>query len=402
MLIIFDVNNQRNTQVAERILVVDDDSDIRRILGMLLERGGYEVIQASNGEEALDLTLNDNSLNLILLDLHMPGMSGFDICKKIKSDPTKSNLPIIFLTASGDSADKVNAFDMGAADYITKSFNKSELIARVKTQLKLSSTLKELESSNNKLAQKQDEFEEDLISAARIQESLLPRSITKIPGLETKWLFLPSHVVAGDLFNVVRLSEDYVGLYMLDVSGHGVSSAMVTVSVSQTLHGNNNSMLMNEKMPKKPGKLLSELNSLYPIERFGKYFTMVYLTLNIKSGSLLYSSAGHPSPILVKNDGNIHLLDIGGTITGFEEVAPFEEGEVKINPGDKLFLYTDGLTDHLPANINGEDRLKNILECNRNTKTEELFNILVKNMLENIPSDRLQDDVSCLTLDYNP
>jgi len=395
-------NTQGEGILSEQILVVDDDADIRAILGMVLKRSGYNIWEASDGYEAIEIA-SRNACDLILLDLNMPELSGFEVCKRLKSDEKTKNVPVIFLTASGDSSDKISAFDIGAADYITKTFNKDELLARVKTQLKLAKALSSLEYANQRLIERQEELYGDLQAAARIQETLLPKSLDKIAGIKTAWKFLPSNIVAGDLFNIVPLGPDHLAIYMLDVSGHGVSSAMVTVSLYQTLHSIDSNILYESEsrlIPARPSQVLQKLNKTYPIERFGKYFTMAYVLLNSRTGEMSYSLAGHPSPILIRSDGSILLLSKGGTITGFDEFIPFEEETVTLKKGDKIVIYTDGLLDNVDCPESTEESLLLSISQHASKPIDQIIHGVSSDMLKDLDYEDLIDDVSIFAFEY--
>jgi len=202
------------------------------------------------------------------------------------------------------------------------------------------------------LMEKQMRLNEDLEAAAGIQRSLLPHGSLDMETMEVAWRFLPCDTIGGDIFNVVRLDETHWAIYMLDVSGHGVPSALVTVSASQMLHPQRGLLLKKAIQPppyyeiRGPSEVLNLLDQEYPIERFNKYFTIAYLILDVKTSLVRYSNAAHPPPILVRRDGSLELLEEGGTIIGMGGVLPFEEGEKKLGPGDKLFVYTDGIPEY--------------------------------------------------------
>ena len=179
----------------------------------------------------------------------------------------------------------------------------------------------------------------------------MPSVKPQIPELSFAWKFIPSDQSGGDIFNIHQLDDRHVAIYLADVSGHGVPAAMVTVSVVQSLQPHGRTILhrgadgLSDPAPRKPSDVLTVLNREYPIERFGKYFTMVYLILDRFSGELVYSNAGHPAPLLVRATGEVESLDEGGMLIGIDGPVPFEDGNKRLQKGDRVFLYTDGITE---------------------------------------------------------
>jgi sigma-B regulation protein RsbU (phosphoserine phosphatase) len=206
---------------------------------------------------------------------------------------------------------------------------------------------------------------EDLQAAAEIQRSLLPSTTEAIESLDVAWQFLPCQQIGGDIFNLVQLDRDHWGIYMLDVSGHGVPSAMMVVSITQLLQPYAGYLIKDSaRSPSRheivrPGQVLMALDREYPLERFNNYFTITYLVLNTKTGVLHYSSAGHPKPVLVRAEGGLEELEEGGTVIGMDGIVPFGEGRVRLHPGDRLFVYTDGITEYENGSEEffGKDRL---------------------------------------------
>jgi phosphoserine phosphatase RsbU/P len=389
--------------MEDSILVVDDDPVIRTILSALLETAGYRVVAVSGGPQALEAA-KSGRCDLVILDINMPNMDGFEVCTELKSDPTTVNIPIIFLTAAGDIEWKVKGLDLGAADYITKSFDREELLARVRTQLRIQHLMKQLNRMNNELRAKEAKLEDDLKSAAIIQYSLLPQSFPMVKEVGISWKFLPCDTVAGDLFNVFQLDDDHLGFYLLDVSGHGVPAAMVTVSASQFLHPGAGGLIDPGpgKSLRSPQHVLTRLDETYPIERFGKYFTIVYGILNTKNGACTYSNAGHPFPLLLSRDGEITTLEAGGPILGMGAVLPFEQETVFLRPGDKLLLYTDGIVDQRNKEDErcGEDRFYHWLTQSVALRGEATLERLSERLIKFSESRELEDDVSLLCFEY--
>jgi sigma-B regulation protein RsbU (phosphoserine phosphatase) len=225
---------------------------------------------------------------------------------------------------------------------------------------KYSAAEKKLKQLNQELLDKQKRLDEDLAAAGEIQKSLLPQTIDSAENLDVAWEFEPCEHMGGDIFNMFQLDDDHWGFYMLDVSGHGVQAAMVTVSVSQFLQPNSGH-LFSRKSGKStptyelrtPADVLAALDTEFPFERFNNFFTITYMIINTKTGDLTYSNAGHPHSIMLRQDGKMELLQKGGPAIGIgdfhllsgQEIR-YQEGHLQINPGDKLFIYTDGIVEY--------------------------------------------------------
>ncbi|MDD3846575.1 MAG: SpoIIE family protein phosphatase [Syntrophorhabdaceae bacterium] len=393
--------------MKERILIVDDSEDIRALLRHILAAAGYEVAEAPSGNEVLQRA-GVFKPDLILLDIVMPGMDGFTVCEELNREESLSDIPIIFLSAKTETADKVKGLELGGADYITKPFQKTEVLARVENQLKIRRLTSDLKRSNAQLTEKQKVLDEDLRAAAGIQQSLLPRAIPDIKNLAIAWKFMPSHMIGGDIFNVFRLDENHVGLYMIDVSGHGVPSALITVSVSQFLQPDSGSVTKERTYEPpgyrivSPGRVLEILDGEYPIDRFGKYFTIVYLIVNTRTGAVRYSNAGHPFPVIMRRNGSLEVLDKGGTIIGLDGLVPFDEEERSLAPGDRVILFTDGVVEYSNSSgeFFGEDRFHSLLSCHGRAEIEELLDTIVASIIDFGKGAEFQDDITLVALEY--
>jgi sigma-B regulation protein RsbU (phosphoserine phosphatase) len=224
-----------------RILVVDDTPANREMLSRRLLRHGYEVDTAPDGESALRM-LDEHPFDLVLLDVMMPGVSGLDVLRTVRRSRPSTELPVIMATARDASHDVVEALELGASDYVTKPLDFPVVLARVRTQLALKRSVDQirqlergLEHRNAELQAANAQMRTDLDAAARVQAALLPAAEPQVPGYRIGWRFVPSAFVAGDILNVFRLDERHVGLYLLDVSGHGVAASLLSVTVSRFL-----------------------------------------------------------------------------------------------------------------------------------------------------------------------
>ena len=216
-----------------------------------------------------------------------------------------------------------------------------------------------LNKLNRELTRKQDRLEQDLIAAAEIQKSLLPNNVNYGEVLDVAWRFEPCDKIGGDIFNIIQLDADHWAFYIIDVAGHGVPAAMVAVTVYQYLQpGSGNLMGGPEEAHstqeiKPPAQVLEFLDREYPFERFNNFFTMNYVILNIRSGALTSSSAGHPPPIILRKDGTLMPLTKGGRPIGTidlrldaDEPILYEEQQEQIGVEDKLVFYTDGVYEY--------------------------------------------------------
>ena len=386
-----------------RVLVVDDNEVNRRLLSLVLEGAGYRFDVAADGDSGLRLA-KEARPDLILLDVMMPGKDGYQVCRELKELPSLRHVPIIFLSALSETRDKVKGLAAGGVDYITKPFDRSEVLARVRSQIEIGRLARELVSKNGELQRKQACLDADLKAAAVIQRALLPTSARQVERVRCAWRFTPSESVGGDIFNFSPVDSEQLAMYMLDVSGHGVTSAMVTVCLSQALSPSSETLWIEEAGQKRwaqPAEVLALLEKQYPIERFDRYFTIAYLVLNVSTGTLLSSRAGHPPPVLLRTDGTIELLTAGGPIIGLGRSPSFAQQVVQVHAGDRLFLYTDGITEleNPRGEPYGEDRLYRQLQQSRNVDLDESCSRVIDSMQRFAEGQVSRDDVSLLALD---
>ena len=392
------------------ILIVDDSKDSRLLLAAILKREGFILQDAPDGRNVAEMCTEEPP-DLILLDIVMPHKDGYETCKELKNNLETQNIPIIFLSAKDDTSDKVKGLDLGAVDYITKPFDKSEVVARVKTQLKIHNLTNELIDSNRLLQEKQNKIEEDLEAAAQIQSALIPLAKPQLPELSFSWQFVPSDQSGGDIFNIHLLDDRTLAVYLVDVSGHGVPAAMVTVSVAQSLQPHGYTVLhRNDRndgdsallAPRSPSRVLTILNRDYPIERFDKYFTIVYMIIDRLSGTIIYSNAGHPSPLLLRNSGSIERLDAGGPMIGLGDLLPFEDGKKQLTKGDRLYLHTDGITEYCREDeFFGSERLEAEIVRTKDMPLDLACETIISKMHDFGDGIKAEDDITLVAIEFN-
>lgn len=273
---------------------------------------------------------------------------------------------------------------------------------------------RQLKRLNQELFEKQKRLDEDLTAAAEIQQSLLPQKIASGEKLEIAWRFEPCEQMGGDIFNVFQLDDDDWGIYVLDVSGHGVPAAMITVSVSQFLQpssgnlGYKPSESPSDYKIMKPSDVLAALDKEFPFERFENFFTIAYLIVNTRTGSLRYSSAGHPPSVILRRDGKLEFLAKAGPAIGTLSMRPanlldnpFENEELQIYPGDKLFICSDGIFEYqndsgeLFGSDNFHEKLK---ECHLEPVSDIVANVITS-LMQFGNNLKPQDDITLLGLE---
>jgi len=393
--------------MSEKIFIVDDNLVNRKLLTAILKKEGYDLLEAEDGEEAIELAFREMP-DLILLDIMMPKKDGYEVCVELKGDDRTANIPIIFLSAKTQTEDKIKGLDLGGADYVTKPFDRGEVLARVKAQLKIAGLTKEVIKANEELLKKQEALDEDLKAAAGIQRSLLPKEPPDEDIVDVAWQFMPCEKIGGDIFNMVRLDEKHWGIYMLDVSGHGVPSALVAVSVSQILGPQQGLLLKKTIKPPpfyeilSPAEVLNLLDQEYPIERFNKFFTISYIVFNTEDKSIIYSNAAHPPPILLHGNGEMELLDKGGTIIGMGGLLPFEEGKKQVRAGDKLLIYTDGIVEYQnkDGEFYGDEHFHRELQRLQERAISDIVDGIIDSIMDFGDNNPPQDDITLLGIEF--
>ena len=288
-----------NSNTSLSILVVDDNPLNVKLLQNSLGKEGYTILTAYNGPEARKIA-DENKLDLILLDIKMPGENGFEVIKYLKSTATTTYIPVIFLTGVSEIDSKLEGFELGAVDYITKPFHPLEVIARVRLHLKLSI------ATNSLIASQADKLKQ--ITDA--QTSLLTKP-EQYPDANFGVYYLALQEAGGDFYEVLPISDDIHCYFVADFSGHDIKTSYLTSSVKALLK-------QNTSLIYKPSESVKMLNDvLMEILPSGKYLTACYARLNRKNNKMDIINAGHPPVCYIPIDGEPRLIEMDG------DVAPF-------------------------------------------------------------------------------
>ena len=399
--------------MAQTILAVDDDVDILDVLEMSLESDGFSVITASDGLAALEKAKSDLP-DLILLDLMMPKMDGFEVIDNLRADSRTRAIPVIMLTARTQINEKLQGLDAGADDYITKPFDLKELTARIRAVLGRTQPTKYI---NPLIGAMGDWFSETgveqlathLKTAATIQQRLLPQTPPNLPGFDINGILRSSTSVSGDFYDFIPLDDGRLGIVIADVRGKGIPAALLMVMIRTALR-------LVCRQESSPAAVIKSINDLLVIDTEPDLFaTMVYGILDPEALKFTYSNAGHCYPLHWKSTDvhakrvsaiqgaklTINQLHTGGIVAGSFDFAEFENETVQLESGDTILFYTDGITEaerEADAGFYGEDRLLEVIKSSWSLSAEMICKTIENDLLDFIGGKQQSDDLTLVVL----
>lgn len=344
---------------ARRVMIVDDSRVQRRILSSQLTRAGYQVTEAASVEEALGLCA-DSVPDIVISDWVMPGLSGLDFCKALRSQTHDSYVYFILLTSKTDSAEIAHGLVGGADDFLTKPVTGDELRARLFAGERIIRMERELTDKNRLLTRTLDELRaigdlvnRDLMEARKLQQSLVRERFRQFGRAQVSLMLRPSGHIGGDLVGFFTIDATRFGVYALDVSGHGITSALMTARLAGYLSGSspeqNIALLPGEGGAfegRTPEDIALRLNRIL-VRELGteSYFTMAYAEVDTATGLVRLVQAGHPHPVVMRADGQISYIGDGGLPIGLFTDASYRRFQTRLEPGDRLLLVSDGVTE---------------------------------------------------------
>ncbi len=373
------------------ILIVDDTPiNIGVISGALKDSFATKV--ANSGEKALAIASGKDKPDLILLDILMPEMDGYEVCRRLKANPDTRDIPVIFLTSQTEAEDETKGFEVGAVDYIHKPFSAAVVKARVRTHLML-------REAHAQIARQLVEINAELEMARQIQLSILPSSTPKIAGLDIVARYIPMTSVAGDFYDFIVVDEKHLGILIADVSGHGLPAALIASMLQVALTA-------QARHVSEPGKVLAGLNQALCGKFQHNFVTAAYVYVDLEKSIMNYAGAGHPPLLLWRKStgGSSQLLENGLVMGQFEE-ATYDSLQVPIEPGDRFFLYTDGILETAnPAQEEfGTERFMKFMDRNNKLPAGPFADALLLELarwLEQPPGEGHKDDISLLAVDF--
>lgn len=402
---------------ALTVLVLDDSPAQRKMVCALLRRWGHTAIESGDPVEALELA-RDINISLILCDWMMPQMTGPEFCRRLRAEVTESYAYILLLTSNTERNALAEGLEAGADDFLTKPVRPPELRARMNAGARIVAMQRELRAKNALLETTLDELQvlygtidRDLDEARRLQMALLQEQPITFNGADLSLLLEASGHVGGDMVGYFNVTDDVVGLFSLDVSGHGVASAMMAARIAGMLSDaspDQNIALLRvphgELCDLPPDIAAGRLNDLMLKEvQTDRYFTICLGFLNLRTGLVRLVQAGHPHPMVLRKDGSVDMVGQGGMPVGLLPNAPYSSFEIQLCPGDRLLIYSDGMTECPDADgkLLDEDGLIGLMKQHRTTRGAAFLDNLRAGLVDYAGTNEFPDDLSALLVDFN-
>jgi phosphoserine phosphatase RsbU/P len=402
-----------------RVLVVDDSRLQRRILVASLTKWGFDVIEADCGETAIDLCC-DRLPDLIISDWMMPGMSGLEFCRALRDLPGEDYAYFILLTSKSEKNEVAQGLDAGADDFLTKPVNPAELRARItagdrilRMQQKLTDNNRIISDTLGELRELYDAIDRDLIQARKIQESLVPDLTRDFGASRVSLLLKPCGHIGGDLVGMFSPGKNRIGFYSIDVSGHGITSAMMTARLGGYLSSSffDQNIAMERRFDKsytlrQPDEVATLLNArLLADNGIEEYFTMAYCIADLHNGHLNLVQAGHPQPLLIRKNGTAEFIGQGGLPIGLIPDAAYSQEDIQMQAGDRLLLYSDGFTEARLEDgtmLESDGLLNLVAQCNPGNTGQEFLDDLFWHLNQVMSSKYgMEDDVSATVFEFD-
>lgn len=399
------------------VLVVDDSKLQRKILSSSLKRWGYSVVEAGSAEIALELCAQ-NPPEIVLSDWMMPGMSGIEFCKEFRKLTADHYGYFILLTSKSEKNEVAEGLHAGADDFLTKPVDGNELRARITAGERILEMQHELTLKNRMIGETLDELQRlydsldgDLLEAKKLQESLIPKSHTNFDEGDLTLLLRSSGHVGGDLVGYYPAAPGHLGLFAIDVSGHGISSALMTARLAGYLSGNaRDQNIALEKCAdgqyrsRPPAEAIETLNELVLDEMETEhYFTLMLVDIDLATGKMVIGQAGHPHPVIQRKSGEMIQEGTGGFPVGLMSGVQFTQFEMQLEPGDRLIILSDGVTEcpGPTGEMLGEPGLEEMLAQLDDLHGEAFFENLIWKLSEFADHTEFPDDVSGLLFEYS-
>lgn len=372
-----------------KILVIDDSKFNRAIIKKNLGQLNMHVDEAGDGNEGL-AALEMNEYDLILVDHIMPNLDGFGFLRNFKKYTKDRFVPVILMTGTDDLNSKIKGLRIGADDFLLKPLNEKELLARVFSLLRL-------KNAHDELYEKNQQIEWEMAAAKKVQQYIIPKEFTDIAYPRVSGRYLPIEDIGGDYFDCYEIDSDHTGFVIADVTGHGIPAALV-MSMSKMIFN------LYSGRYKSPARCLHEVNkTLMGLLLDGQYITCFYIVYRHSEKRIYFTNAGHTKSLFYRaSKDTVLALDTRGLFIGISDANSYEEKSLKVEKGDRLFMYTDGLTEIKTPDKDeyGEKRLASFIKKNRSLTGDDFCAGLLNDIEEYVPLAERSDDIAFLNIEF--
>lgn len=391
-----------------RILIAEDERITRASLTRQLQAWGHTVVAAEDGARAWEAySAEGDGFDVVLTDWEMPGLSGPELIGRVRGLRGEGDeerfVYVIMLTGRTDKADVVRGIEAGADDFVSKPFDREELRVRLLAGERIVRLERRLSEQNRRMRA-------DLLAASRVQRAMLPRGNIASERVSAAWTYVPTDELAGDAIGLRMIDDRHLAAYVIDVSGHGVPAALLSVTAMHSLSPD----ALAGALPAgggepRPDLVVAELNRRFcASENSGLFLTMVLCVLDTGTGAgaLHVARAGHPLPIVLRAGGGAETVpDDGGLPIGLMAEAEYPRVRVSLGPGDRVCVFSDGFPEQPRAGAGkdvqyGEDRLRDSLAAGAREPGERAVGLAVDDLARWAGGRRFVDDVSLVTIDY--
>jgi sigma-B regulation protein RsbU (phosphoserine phosphatase) len=366
--------------ISYTVLIVDDSPANRGYLASILEEDGYRIIQADCGEECIRIVSEERPI-LVLLDVVMPGIDGFETLRMLKSDGATSRSSVIMLTSLDDQVSKLKAFDFGAVDYITKSAHEAEVRARVRVHVRLAILNMELMEARAESIRQ--------ISAAQLSLLVEPEDL---PSALFSVYYRSLHEAGGDFYDVIEVSDGVFFYLIADVAGHDVGTSFVTPAVKVLLKQFATPAYSVEES-------IADMNGILAQTVLeDNYMTAFALRINRRAGKAVFLAAGHPPALFIPRKGPIRFANSKNPLIGMIEGSAYKSESMDVEPGDRFILYTDGLVEGGPERRTWTVAYEELLPLAEGLRGLPLAD-LPEALVHALGADSAEDDVAVLAIE---
>lgn len=371
------------------VVLVDSDLINLKLLDNYLNDTGFQVYKFIDSTTVLPHLEEHPLPEVVLVNQYMPRIDGVELTRRLREKYTSSELPILLLTRKTRGDEVSSLLQSGASDYITLPVSRDELVSRIRTQVRLKRSAREKERLRS--------LDKEISIAAHIQSSSLPQSVPQVPELDIAPRYIPMEGIGGDFYYFHQISESRIGFFISDVSGHGVSAALIASMVKLA-------SIVLKDVAGEPARFLEEMNRLLYRNIEERFLTASYLLLDLEQKEIRYARAGH-DPLVYCNryERTVKYLQPPGSLIGVKERTGTEEQVMPLRPGDRFLLYTDGITEtrNAQGEMYGDRAFDEFIRRSLSTNAEGMLADLVKELRGWNGGSAYDDDITCVLIDYN-